>query len=716
MKKTIKKFSILLFLSILMMGINTAPPVLGGEGETTEGMSRARVYYDEAGRTLTLKATMRSSSGEFNDRVYFTINETDYDMDPYVYVEGNRNILQYYYFLSGLDYGIYEIKFFHENSTDLYEYDEIFTVNITEYDFDVVDNTNFGYNRIGYDINNMEFYAYWNNEELNEKIENVQLNIDGTSETMSWDECDERYLFVKDFGVHNPNTYNYSISFSMGKESYQTGNKSITSNNYTEGTSFWASIYPVYNSDSLDFNIKISYDTWQNVEPILILEIDGVNQTLEPKFDVQNVLQCKESSDIDWAANQELGLYKITGLAEGVNHTINAYAFDGKNWFSENLMDNETLATPPVNEDFTIDVLDWGITPKDWYSTLNIDINVTCPYLTNAYERNQASISLYGPLINRPIFTSMWEDDYNDADYSDGKIYKFSYGIWNSEEAFGELTGKFHIFYKNQTPTITYGRYISANYTFSMSETPVAEFGINKDDWFVYETHYETKYRDCEYCNQESSSYYLYKVVDLGYELGVNYLDLEYYTWDKCNETWIYNCPNYNNDIQSYYYNHLSLPSYVSNVSTRIWINVNDNSTIGDWEFLPLNNISNYLEYVSWEYYEDNVKTSSYSVEISSKLGDAEFNGAIEFDKKGFLKEHTIYGEYGKYYTYTDYTKLINYGNGNIPETNEEKANVGTTISIIVIVLGISVAGVVITYKSNKFPQFNRFLEKFKKY
>lgn len=50
MKKTIKKISILLFLSILMMGIKITPPVLAGEGGTTEGMSNARVYYSGASR------------------------------------------------------------------------------------------------------------------------------------------------------------------------------------------------------------------------------------------------------------------------------------------------------------------------------------------------------------------------------------------------------------------------------------------------------------------------------------------------------------------------------------------------------------------------------------------------------------------------------------------------------------------------------------------
>ncbi len=699
-----------------MMGINTTQPVLAGDDGITEGMSNARVYYYEDSRILNLKATMRSSSGEFNDRVYFTINETNYDMDPYIYVEGNKNILQYNYYLTGLDYGIYEIKFFHENSTGTYEYEKNFTVNVTAFEFDVLDYTNYGYNSIGYHTNNLSFYAYWNNEELNEEIENVQLNIDGTSEAMNWDDCTKKYLFVKDFGVHNPNTYNYSISFSMGKENYQTENYSVTSVNYTEASNLWATIYPIYTPESLDFNIILTYITWQNVEPIIKLEIDGENQTIEPKFDVQNILQCEEITEIDWTNYQDLGMYSITGLEEGENHTINVYAFDGVKWHSYNLMDNETLAMPPVNEDFTIDILDWGIiTPEDWYSTLTIDINVTCPYLTNAYERNQASISLYGPLTNRPLFKNMIEDDYSDADYSNGKIYNFSYTLWDTKEGFGELTGKFHIFYQNQTTTTTYGNYVSSNYTFSMSETPVAEFGINKDDWFVYESGYETTFEDCDYCNQKSYSYYLYKVVDFGYELGVNYLDLEKYNWDKCNENWVYDCPNYNNEVLNYFYNHNSLPSYVNNVSMRIWVNVNDNSSIDDWVFLPLNNISNYLEYYSREYFEDNVKTTSSSVEIKSKLGDAQFNEVIEVDKDGFLKEYSVTREYGKYYTYTSFTKLINYGNGDIPKDIRVKANIGVTISIIVVVLGISVAGVVVTYKSNKFPQFNSFLEKFKK-
>lgn len=699
MKNTIKKISILLFLSILMMGIKITQPVLAEEGEDSDIMTYAGAYYNEKGRYLSLTAIMYSSSGEFNVKVNFTINETEYVMNPYFY-SGSENYLHYNYYLCGLDYGVYEIKFFFQNSTDTYEYQNNFTVNITEFEFDVVYYTNFGYNRIG-NTNNMKFYAYWNSEELKKEIENVNLNINGTSEAMNWDDCAERYLFVKDFGIHNPNKYNYSISFTLGNENYQTGNYSFYSKNYTETSSFGASIHPLYTPGSLDFNVELTYQTWQNVEPTFILEIDGENQTLEPKFDMESIFQCGELPDIDWTYSQDLGMYSITGLEEGENHTINVYAFDGVNWNSQNLMDKETFSIPPAIEDFAIDVLNWNITSGTSLSTFNIAINVTCPYVTNACWQDDAYMSIYGPWTQTSVYKSMTPDDSNDHDFSDGKIYNLTKEKWGYKEGFGELTGKFHIFYHNQTTSPTYGNYISSNYTFSISETPVAEFGVKKDDWFVYEIHHESIYQDCKYCNYEDSYYELIRVRDIGYELGVNYLDLEYYDWDKCNETWIYDCPYYNYDLQTYYLSHFSLPSYASNVTKRIWINVNDNSSIYNWEFLPLNNISNYLEDYSRPYFEDIVKISSKSVEISANWGDAQNNKVVEFDKKGFLKESSNIVDYGEYHSYMYYTKLINYGNGDIPDNIKPKINIGT-ISIVIIILAISIAGVIIIYKKKK--------------
>nr|QEE17154.1 hypothetical protein DSAG12_02986 [Candidatus Prometheoarchaeum syntrophicum] len=713
MMKSTKRTCVFLFLTIFMLGLSTTRPIIAGEAEKTEGMIYAGIYYNEAGRYLSLGVTMRSSTGEFNDRIYFTINETEYTMDPFKYTGETGEDLNYNYWLSGLNYGTYEIKFFHENSTDIYEYETIFTANITEYEFHVEENTHFGYTRIG-NTNNMSFYAYWDNEVLTEEIENIQLILNGTSHPMSWHECSKRFLFNLDFGIHNSNTYNYSISFSMGNENFQTENKTLTSSNNKEISFLSGSLYPLYTPDSLDFNVKVSYSTWQNVEPILKLEIDGLNQTIEPKFDLQSMFQGDQISSVDWTSTQQLGMYNISGLEEGTNHSIKVHAFDDSKWLTDDLMDNETLSTPPVNEDFTIDILNWGFTPTDWYTTLHIDINVTCPYLTNAYERNEASLSLYGPMLNNFIFQGMGEDDYNDADYSDGKIYNFSYNFWNAEEVYGEFTGKFHIFYKNQTTTTTYGHYISSNNTFSISETPVAEFGINKEDWFLYESGYESTYRDCDYCNLKGVSYYIYRIADFGYELGVNYLDLEYYEWDKCNEKWVYDFPNYDY-LKPYYYEHDSFPTNVNNASMRIWINLNDNSSLDDWTFLPLNNISDYLEDCSRLYFEDNKDISRTSVEFSAKLGDIKFNGLLDIDRKGFLIESSSQWEYGKYFTYKDYVKLINSGNGDIPETIKEKSTAGGSITVILLVLAISIAGVVITYRSERFPNFNRFIEKLKK-
>ncbi|MHA1857344.1 MAG: hypothetical protein ACTSWX_11130 [Promethearchaeota archaeon] len=692
-----------------------------GEDDSSDGLIYASVSYSEEGRFLSLGAIMHSSSGNFDSRIYFTVNESNYDMVPYRYVEGDKNYLLYSYTLAEPDYGIYTIKFFQENSTDTYEYEKNFTVNITEYQFDAVKLTHFGVKTNG-NTNNKTFYAYWNNEKLTENIVNVRLNINGTYENMSFDNCAERYFFTKDFGLHDSNTYNYSIAFSLDDINYQTKNKSFSTYNHSETSEFNAYLTPKYNPNSLDFNVQIIYKTWQNVEPTLILEIDGINQTLEPKFDIQNFYPCGEFKDIDWTTYQKLGFYNITGLTEGVNHTINAYGFDGKKWYSRNILDNETLILPPVNEDFKVEVLKWNVTTDPVYtkSSFNIDINVSCPYVNMAYWEDKAYISLYGPWLNKPIFRQMNPYDWNDYNFSDGKLYKISIENWEVKEVFGELTAKFDIFYHNlsYTDPTAYGHYNSSNFNFSISKTPTAEFGIKKQDWFLYENNMEYTYPNCEYCDYKSSSYYLYRVADVGYELGVNYIDLEFYQWDKCKETWIYDCPDYNSvyEINDYYNRLNTYPDYLKNVSMRIWINVGDNRSIDDWIFLPKANVSDYLEGFASGFYEKYLKISSTSVEFSAVYGDANFRELTELDTNGYLKTYSISYEVSKHYSYNEYIKLLENGNGDlpteIPKTSDEKSIGGVVISILLLVFAISLGSVVMIYKTNKYPKFNEYIDK----
>ncbi|MHA1674002.1 MAG: hypothetical protein ACTSYI_10280 [Promethearchaeota archaeon] len=698
-----------------MVGLSATQPALAGEGHTTDGMIRAGISYGEAGRYLNLYATMLDSTGEFTDRVYFTINESEYDMEPFSYDGKIDNALEYYYLLSGLNYGFYVVKFFHQNSTDVYEFKNNYTVNITAYEFNVVDSTTFWYNRMG-NTNELRFEAYWNNEELMEEIEDVRLNIDGSSETMILDECTQKHYFTKDMGIHNENTYNFSISFLLDSENYQTANKSVWTYNYTETSDFQASLFPLYNPGTLDFNVYLSYRTWQNIEPVLILEVDGENQTLETKFIIPNLDQ-----NIKWSYTQELGMYPITGLEAGVNHTINVHAFDGINWISRNLMDNETLATPPEVEDFSIEVINWETKTGDYSYTSNfeIEILVTCPYITDTYQ-DYARMSLYGPWTSDPVFLTLTPIDWNDDDFSDGKLYNLTYTNWWGKEGFGELTGNFSIFYHNITGSNSvYGHFMSSNYTFSISKTPVAEFGLNKQEWFVYETGFESIYRDSPYLNQEGSSYSLIRVVDFGYELGVNYLDLEIFNWNECTEVWDYiHLSNNDYFLQNYRYYNFSAPSFVKNVTTRIWINLEDNSTIEDWVFLPLGNISNYLEDFGQDYFEDNMKISSNSVEISANLGDETFSESILLNQNGFLEEYSMNIDYGNYHTYMTYTRLIDHGNGIIPEAvvvTGDNENAGLTAAIVILVSGISIGGVGLAYISNQFPKFNNLFDKFKK-
>ncbi|MHA1611170.1 MAG: hypothetical protein ACTSYU_03885 [Promethearchaeota archaeon] len=699
-----------------MAGLSAIQPVVAGDEPPSEGMIRAGVSYGAAGRYLNLYATMRDDTREFTDRVFFSINESEYDMEPFAYDNEIEDALQYNYIMSGLEYGIYIVKFFHQNSTDTYEYESNYTVNVTAYEFNPVDSTNFRYNRIG-NTNELKFEAYWSNDELSENVENVELNINGTSDAMNWDECAEKYYLVKNFGFDNENTYNFSISFLLDDKNYQTANKSVWTYNYTTTSNFYASLHPLYNPDSLDFNVLLTYNTWQNVAPVLILEIDGINQSLEPKFENQNFFQCEDIETIDWTIYQNLGMYSIMDLEVGVNHTINVHAFDGINWVSRNIMDNETLITPPAIEDFTIDVLDWSMEKGDWgTSNFTVDINVTCPYVTEAYWQDDAYITFYGPWTNIPIYQSMTPQDWNDHDFSDGKIFHLSYIKWEIEEGYGELTAHFSIFYHNLTTPSAYGHFMSSNHTFSISKTSIAEFVINKQDWFVYETGYESIYQDSPYSNSEGSSYSLIKVADFGYELGLNYLDLEFFDWNECTETWDYYCPNSNFFLQSYNFNNFSFPSYVKNVSMRLWINIDDNSSIEDWIFLPLGNISDYMEDFGKDYFEDNIKISSNSVEISASLGDGAYIESVEYDKDGFLVDYSLNWDFGNYHTFMTYTRLIDSGNGDIPVSVAVKRDIsGMTVPIIILVLGISIGGVVLAYISGQFPKFNSIFDKFKK-
>ncbi|MHA1819293.1 MAG: hypothetical protein ACTSU2_07880 [Promethearchaeota archaeon] len=628
----------------------------------------------------------------------------------------------YLYSVCNLAEGSYVANFYLKNSSGTFKYSNSIQfnqtkLNMTQY---LIDNAKLKYNKIV--SNYYLIYIKWENY-LCANPEAVYIKIDSEVYKASWMKFktysnNEGYVYKYDFGDDDQLGHNISGIFTYNGKNYTIGQTTrIWTTNYSSSYSFSASLYPLYNGDlpNIEYNLFLNYRGAHNTAPTFKLEIDGHNSTLENK-PYSNVPEreyndtCWYYEKFDYRRENQFGPYYFT-LPQGYNHTIKAYAVIDNNVFEWSLINNITYYKAPKDLSMNIQILDWNVSLNTFGSyQLNMRVNISCPYITTAYFKDQ----LYGiaetPWKSKLVNLYFHPEDWNDDDLSDGKLYFLSLGsLITDEDNGGNFKITFDFYYENYTTLDFSTRYIGfwRSQTLELNRTSqsLPEFKplFNKGDWFEYKSYLIS--HSCQCCIEENEydvEYNIYKIVDYGVSLGVYYVDVNRYIWNSCEKEWQFVNPT--DPISPSYYDALSKYNITfpyRNVTERYYFN-NTDSTILDGLIYLGNNISQYKEMEFQAYIQmfnpAYLKQDTSSINYDVKFGCLGMSFSVKIlETKGVIQEHSSVGvsSCGDEGTYQ---KLINYGNGALPKDNADVTNKripGYNSAILMIAMAFGVMGLI---------------------
>ncbi|UYP44644.1 hypothetical protein NEF87_000929 [Candidatus Lokiarchaeum ossiferum] len=655
------------------------------------------------GDYLKLYVMVASPSGSMPDLVYAMMNNEKYELSP-MFIDPGRNTLSLLpndiksgiYFgtvLGNLPDNNYTCQFFVELGTNVKSTNSTFNANVS---IPLPDNV---FDPISYSTGRTKLYTNtyrFTFTHLNPcvDVQSVAVTINGTSEEMNWDKYEEEFFFIKDFGLDTNSTYLYNMTMVIGGISNTTRNRTFTilPKPY-EFQNMWGMVTD-YGCEADTKYVYFECSNWEDQEPEdIILQVNNVNTTLkwkiEPIYKTYADGTCYKEI-IDWRKIQSLDFedYPIT-FQNGMDYNVSMWVGNETGYQECKIWVNRTYYR--IEPNFTISILNQTLfmdSEFDFY--LNGTFKVQSTY-ENFTWISPSIGKIEGPAGNSNFF---WLWYQGGANLTSGEIYgKEGYlftneeGMWGNFQYFIEITYGFLL-----NGTRGTGTWRSPVYTINLQEynTTEGKYGVEAEQWFIYDSTVTYEYdrqTDCKR-STESSWRYMYEIVDIGRNLGSDFVDYKYHSWVPCAKQWsntqmISSCKPLDRPGIS--------RNYIDPMNSDTYLNFLIPEDKLDFSFDELINLT------AEGYFSKKGNTISGSWEEG--VWEAEYE--IVFDRKGVLQS-MIFTETINHMTSTYTVQLFSEGKGDLPNDDGTwKENGRTTVWTIVLVGGI--AGVIIFLRKKGF-------------